>query len=84
VGDRIVALILTYADSYENLTDEVADTLVSEFVSIEKERARLKAKYLPKFKKVLPARKVARFYQVENKLDIVVLAEMAQEIPLAR
>ena len=84
VGDRIVSLITTYADNYENLTDEVADKLLNEFVSIEKERARLKAKYLPKFKKVLPPRKVARFYQIENKLDIAILAEMAEEIPLAR
>ncbi len=84
VGDRIAALILTYADNYENFTDEVADKLVNEFVSIEKERARLKAKYLPKFKKVLPARKVARFYQVENKLDIAILSEVAQNVPLTR
>ncbi len=84
VGDRIVALITTYADNYEDLTDEVADKLLTEFVSIEKERARLKAKYLPKFKKVLPPRKVARFYQIENKMDIAILAEMAENIPLAR
>jgi len=84
VGDRIVALISTYAENYDNLTDPVADKLLSEFVSIEKERARLKAKYLPKFKKVIPARKVARFYQLENKLDITILNEMAESIPLAR
>jgi hypothetical protein len=84
VGDRIVALMTTYADNYETLTHGVADKLLTEFVSIEKERARLKAKYLPKFKKVLPPRKVARFYQIENKMDIAILAEMAENIPLAR
>lgn len=84
VGDQVVALISTYADVYRNLTDDAADKLLAEFVSIEKERARLKAKYLPKFKKVLPSRKVARFYQVENKLDIAIFAEMAEQIPLAR
>ena len=50
----------------------------------EAQRARLKAQYLPRFKQVLPPRKVARFYQIENKLDIAILAEMAQAIPLAR
>jgi len=84
VGDRMVTLITTYADNYQDLTDEVADKLLNEFVSIEKERARLKAKYVPKFKKVLPAKKVARFYQIENKLDVAILAELAEEIPLAR
>jgi hypothetical protein len=33
---------------------------------------------------VLPAKKVARFYQIENKLDISILTEMAKMIPLAR
>ncbi|HSB70978.1 MAG TPA: hypothetical protein VLT62_16750 [Candidatus Methylomirabilis sp.] len=84
VGDRIVALISAYADAYQELSDQVAEKLLTDFVSIEKERARLKAKYLPKFKKVLPARKVARFYQLENKLDITVLHEMAENIPLIR
>ena len=84
VGDRIIALISAYADAYEEMTDQAAEKLLTDFVSIEKERARLKAKYLPKLKKVLPARKVARFYQLENKLDITVLHEMAENIPLVR
>ena len=71
-------------DIYQNLTDGVADTLLTECVSIEKERARLKAKYLPKFKQVLPPRKGARFYQIENKLDIALLAQVAQGVPLTR
>jgi len=33
---------------------------------------------------VLPATKVARFYQVENKLDVLILSEMAENIPLVR
>jgi hypothetical protein len=56
VGDRIVLLITTYADNYQNLTDQVADELLAEFVRIEEERARLKAQYLPKFKEVPLAR----------------------------
>jgi hypothetical protein len=84
IGDRIVALIQRYAANYENLSDPTADKLVTDFVKVEQARARLKATYLPKFKKVLPAKKVARFYQVENKLDILILAEMAEQIPLAR
>jgi len=83
-GDRIAAMIMTFADNYEQLTDEVADKLLAEFVSVEQARASLKADYLPKFKKVLPARKVARFYQIENKLDIAVLGDLTEQIPLAR
>jgi hypothetical protein len=84
IGDRIVALLVRYAAAYDTLTDATADKLVGEFVKIEQARANLKAKFLPRFKKVLPATKVARFYQVENKLDVLILSEMAENIPLAR
>jgi hypothetical protein len=84
VGDRIVTLITTYADNYQNLTDPVADKLLTEFVRIEEERARLKSQYLPKFKKVLAPKKVARFYQIENKLDTAILADVSEAVPLAR
>ncbi len=84
IGDRIVALIQRYAENYDNLTDDAANKLLSEFVKIEQARANLKAKFLPKFKKVLPATKVVRFYQLENKMDIAVLNEMAEQIPLVK
>lgn len=84
IGDRVTALILRYAAASDELTDATADKLVSDFVKIEQARANLKAKFLPKFKKVLPAKKVARFYQVENKLDVMILNEMAENIPLLR
>jgi hypothetical protein len=43
VGDRVVLLVTTYADNYENLTDAAADELLAEFVRIEEQRAQLKA-----------------------------------------
>ena len=57
---------------------------MADYLKIERARVDMRAKFLPKFKKVLPAKKVARFYQLENKLDIAILSEMAEAIPLAR
>ena len=44
---------------------------------------KLKKDYLGKFKKVLPAQKVMRFYQIENKIDAIVEYELVDKIPLA-
>jgi hypothetical protein len=38
--------------------------------------------FLPKFRKVLPEKKVARYYQLENKINAVVEYELAKQIPL--
>lgn len=84
LGDRLADLIVDYSANYLALTDEVADRLLGDFVGIEQERAQVRAKYVPKFKAVLPVKKVARFYQIENKLDISILSEIAEHVPLAR
>jgi len=84
VGDRIITLIQRYAANYDELTDAEADKLLTDFVKIEQTRAGLRAKFLPKFKKVLLPKKVARFYQLEHKLDILILSEIAEAVPLVR
>ena len=40
--------------------------------------------YVPRFQKVLPAKKVARLYQVENKVRALVNYQVAQDIPLIK
>ena len=35
-----------------------------------------------RFSKALPGRKVARFYQIENKMDAIVRYELAETIPV--
>ena len=38
--------------------------------------------FLPQFQQVLPTVKVARFFQIANKLDVQMRMEMSQKIPL--
>ena len=38
--------------------------------------------FLPRFLKVLPARKVARFYQIENKADALLRVDVTEQVPL--
>jgi hypothetical protein len=84
VGDRFVTNLVAYLDNYENLSDQLADKLLKEYLSIEKARLDVKAKYIPRFRKVMPAKKVARFFQVDNKLEAFIKADLASQIPLVR
>jgi hypothetical protein len=84
VNDRLVKLLVTYLSTYENLTDETAGKMLEEFLSIERARNSVKSKYVPRFGKLIPTRKVARFFQVDNKLDAFINADLAQLVPLAR
>jgi len=75
-------LIMDYAENYSNMTDEKADELMSRFLANEMKIRKLKTQFYKKFKKVLPAGKAARFMQVDNKIDVIIDAELASEIPL--
>ena len=84
VNDRYAKLLVTYLENFEKLTDDSASSLLKESMSIERARMQVKTDFVPRFGKVITARKVARFFQVENKLDAVIAADMARLIPLAR
>lgn len=84
LNDRKLALIQEYAENYENMTDATAKKELNELLSIQGDRNSLLKSYVPKFEKVLPATLVARYYQIENKIDAVVSYELAARIPLAK
>lgn len=82
LGDRLVAVIEDYAKNYETMTDPQSSAMIKEFLKIQKEEIAIKTSWVPKFEKILPAKTVARFYQIENKLDLIVRTSVAAEIPL--
>jgi hypothetical protein len=84
VGDRVSKLLVDYTGQYDTLTDEQANQIMKEWLSIEKAKTSVKDKYVSRFKKILPARKVMRFFQADNKLDAVLNAQLASIVPLAR
>ncbi|RPH78389.1 MAG: hypothetical protein EHM88_16085 [Candidatus Rokuibacteriota bacterium] len=82
--DRVAKLISDYATAYQKMTDETATQLLGEFLALQSDHAALLQRYVPRFQRVLPPRKVARFYQVENKIRAMVDYELAREIPLIK
>jgi hypothetical protein len=84
VGDRMSKLLVQYSEQYDGLTDAQASQIMKDWISVEKARMGVKDKYISRFKKILPARKVMRFFQADNKLDAMLLAQLASVVPLAR
>jgi hypothetical protein len=81
-NDRLLKLIQDYASHYPNMTNEAAKKLVDDYLSVEGERLKIRQSYLPRFRQVLPETKVARFYQLENKIQAAVNYDLAAGIPL--
>ena len=66
------------------MTDETAAKLLENYLTLEQAHATLLTAYAPRFRRVLPTRKVAQLYQIENKVRALVNYEFAKEIPLIK
>jgi hypothetical protein len=86
LNDRTRKAITSYADAYNQGTvpDETAKKLLNEVLAIDGAEVDMRKSYVPKFEKVLPAAKVARYYQVENKIRAAIKYELAEGIPLVQ
>jgi hypothetical protein len=80
--DSKIRLIGDYIASRDSMSQDEAAELVKNALAIEKKKIAIKEDYVAKMSKVLSARTVARFFQIDNKLDAVIDVELAARIPL--
>ena len=85
INTRFARIITAYAVHYRDntLTEEAARKLTGEWLAVDESDLKLRKTYLPRLGKVLPARKVARYLQLEGKIHSQVRYELAQNLPLA-
>ena len=76
--------ILDYVNADAKINNANAQRLATEVITADLQQARLREKHFKQLLKVLPARKAARYMQIENKIDAVMRYETAQLIPLVQ
>ena len=81
---RAAKVITDYAAVYDKMTNDDARKLLDEYLTVESLGVMLRQAYLSEFRRVLPEVKVARYYQIENKIQAALLYELARNIPLAK
>jgi hypothetical protein len=84
LDDRGIAVLEDFANNFEALSEEKAKDLLERQLSLEDARGKLRRSYAGKFEKVISPKKVARYYQIERKLDAAIAFEAARSIPLAQ
>jgi hypothetical protein len=78
------AVIQAYAQNYGMMSDSVAQRLIGQWMDSRKRQQELRAAYVPKFAAVIPWTKVARYFQIENKLDVMLDFARSRQIPLVK
>lgn len=84
LNTHLGGLINEYAEAYNkgSVPDDVAKNLINETLKVEGGEVKMRREYAEKMAKVLPAHKVARYLQMENKIRAAIKFDLAANIPL--
>ena len=82
VNNDRVAIIQDLAEHFDSLDDVKAKALLDRQMALEEKKLALQKKYKDEMLKALPAKTVARFFQVDSRLNKLVELAIASEIPL--
>ena len=81
LDDGRVAVIKEYTHKYPTLTDAEAKAMAEQMLECDYRLAALKKKYYKKFNKVLPALTVAKFFQLERRVDLMMDMQVEASLP---
>jgi hypothetical protein len=84
LNDIKLSVVEEYAANYQTMTDATARDLAKKSFDLEERKTELRRKYFKKFAKVIPATKAARFFQIDNQLNMAVDLQVAASLPLIK
>jgi hypothetical protein len=83
-NDGRIAVLRDYVRDYQSMDDAKAADLTQRWFDAENQRMRLRQRYFDRFSEVLPGKTVARFYQVERRIDLLIDVQVASELPMVK
>jgi Spy/CpxP family protein refolding chaperone len=86
LNERLRSLLQSYAAEYQSnsLSDDKAKKLLDEWIALDKDEASHRKTYAAKVLKVLPAKKSARYLQIENEFRMLLKYDLAATVPLVQ
>ena len=84
--ERLGNLLQRYETAYRDkaLTDAQSKQLLDEWIAIEQAETQHRATYAAKLLQALPAKKAARYLQIENEYRLMMRYDLAVAVPLAQ
>ena len=84
INDTRTAIIKDYSAEYGTLTDDQADNLIRRWLDTDIEQTKLRQRYVPIFRKVLPGKKAATFFQLDRRISTMIDVQLTSQLPLAQ
>src|SRR5712692_3463527 len=84
VNDTRTAIIKEYSEEYRTLTDDQADNLIRRWLDTDMEQTKLRQRYLPIFRTVLPGKKAATCFQLDRSISMMIDVQLTSQLPLVQ
>ena len=84
INDERLGLIHEYANSYDKMTDAIADRLATKSLELESRRTAVNRHTTTVFKTKLSPRTAARFLQVENQILSIIDLQISASLPVLK
>ena len=81
-NDERWALIKEYAANYNTMTDAQAQDYMKRATAVDQQLLALRLRYVPVFEKVISAKKVALWYQIDRHIDLMINLQLSSVIPM--
>ena len=81
-NDERWALIKEYAANYNTMTDAQAQDYIQKATDVDRQLLALRLRYVPIFEKVISAKKVALWYQIDRHIDLMINLQLSSVIPM--
>jgi hypothetical protein len=82
LNDEYAALLQSFVEGFDSMTDADASDMLDEYFVIESGLVYVRQRYAQAFLDVIPARKLVRLYQMENKIDAMAQLPLIIDVPL--
>jgi hypothetical protein len=84
IGDQRIALIKDYAANYDTIDDAQAKSYIDRALKFEDDSLKLRKQYMPRFEKAIGSKQAGKFYQVDNRLNLLVSVQLAALLPIIK
>ena len=81
INDKKVSIMKEYLSHYESLNDKRAKQLAEDVFDVDQRTLDLRAKCFGALEKALPGKTMVRWLQLERRLQLLVDAQIAQDLP---
>lgn len=77
-----LSLLREFRDHFDDLNNERAAKILANYFALEQKTLTVRSSYIDNFTQVISQKQTLRFYQIENKLESIIQADISSVTPL--